>query len=405
MKILFLVPEPFFVIRGSSVTVRAWVRTLAEAGHKVDLICHPEGRDEDLGGVTVRRTPSCAGNMGLRDLCMLFMAISMCMRKRYDAVHALNQGSIMAVWLKRLFKSRLVYDLDLDPSEVYGDSAWLVRGPRRAIARRMEQAVLKRADAILVSSPSRAARVRAAGALAPIETIDDPPYDCPMAENRDGSVQVRQEFGMGMAPVVLYTGSFDDPQQMDLLLRAARLVHDQKPDAYFLMAGEKEAEIPRLEKTAGMLDIAGRCVFTTLKSLGQMSALLATASVLVMPRLRPPRTFSKLFTYMLSNRVIVATRMADQEKILDQTCAILTMAEPDDLAKGIVRALDEPLIARGLAREAWSRAAADHTLASFKHRVRNFYQQLAAGLPPPEAEDQLSSSSVSEKLGEKVSTK
>ena len=379
MKVLFLVPEPFFVIRGSSVTVRAWIRTLTEAGHKVDMICHPEGRDEDLGAAAVRRTWSCAGSLLLRDLCMFFVAAAMCIRARYDVIHALNQSAVSAVLLKRLFKLRVVYDLDLDPAEVFGDGAWLTRGLRSAAAGRLERSVLKRADAVVVSSATRAERARAAGAVAKVEEIDDPPYDCPMGENRDGGVQLRQELGIGTAPVVLYTGSFADSQQMDLLLRAARLVHDQQPEVRFLMAGEKAAEIPRLARLAATLDIADRCILTGLKSMGQISALLAAASVLVSPRLRPSRTFSKLFTYMLSNRVIVATRMADQARVLDSGCAILTLPQPDELAGGILRALDEPLLSRGLAREAWSRAAAEHTMASFKHRVRGFYQQLAAG--------------------------
>lgn len=378
MKALFLVPEPFFVIRGSSVTVRAWVRTLAEAGHKVDMICYPEGRDEDISHVAVRRTWSCAGSLLLRDLCMFFMALFMCIRNRYDVIHALNQSAVSAVLLKRLFKVKVVYDLDLDPAEVFGDGAWLTRGLRAAAAGRLERSVLRRADAVVVSSATRAERARAAGAVAKVVEIDDPPYDCAMGENRDGSVQIRQEFGIGTAPVVLYTGSFANFEQMDLLLRASRLVHDQQPDVRFLMAGEEASEIPRLSRLAATLDIADRCIFTGLKSLGQISALLATASVLVSPRLRPSRTFSKLFTYMLSNRVIVATRMADQSRVIDSGCAILTLSQPDDLASGIVRALDEPLLSRGLAREAWSRAAAEHTMASFKHRVRGFYQKLAA---------------------------
>jgi len=405
MKILFLVPEPFFVIRGSSVTTRAWIRTLAEAGHKVDLICYPEGRAEDIGQASVRRTLSFAGSSALRDLCMFFMALSMCIRNRYDVIHALNQGAFSAVTLKRIFKSRFVYDLDLDPVEVFSEGTWLTRRFKAAVGRRLERSVLKRADVILVSSPTRAERARATGTPARVAEFDDPPYDLPMGENRDGSVQIRQEFGIGTAPVILYTGSFADPQQMDLLLRSARLVHDQKPDAFFLLAGEKTAEIPKLQKLAAMLDISDRCIFAGLKSLGQISALLATASVVVSPRLRPARTFSKLFTYMLSNRVIVATRMADQERMLDASCAILTRTEPDDLAAGIVRALDEPLISRALAREAWSRAAANHTMASFKHKVRGFYQQLLSGDPAPDDNGQLSSSSVSEKLGEKFSTK
>ena len=63
--------------------------------------------------------------------------------------------------------------------------------------------------------------------------------------SRDGGRDaVRAEFGLGpTTPLVLYTGTFEAYQGLDLLFDAARTVHAARPDARFLLAGGRPDQI------------------------------------------------------------------------------------------------------------------------------------------------------------------
>ena len=56
MKILMIVPQPFFQSRGTPFSVYYRTRTLAEMGHKIDIITYPIGRDVRIPGVRILRS-------------------------------------------------------------------------------------------------------------------------------------------------------------------------------------------------------------------------------------------------------------------------------------------------------------------------------------------------------------
>ena len=55
-KILYILPQPFLLPRGSSFRALATVRALVELGYEVDVLCYPLGEEPKTAGLTLHRS-------------------------------------------------------------------------------------------------------------------------------------------------------------------------------------------------------------------------------------------------------------------------------------------------------------------------------------------------------------
>ncbi len=122
MRILVLAPQPFYVERGTPIAVDLLVRTLAEAGHEVDLLAFHLGTTPAYPNVTVHRIPRLpfvrAVGPGLSTkklLCDLVFAgslVRLLARRRFDAIHAVEESVFLAMLLGPALGVPYVYDMD-----------------------------------------------------------------------------------------------------------------------------------------------------------------------------------------------------------------------------------------------------------------------------------------------------
>lgn len=390
MKILFVAPQPFFRVRGTPINVRNVVTTLADAGHDVDLLCYEWGEPLEAPGLRIVRSAAwpvrkevgvgmSAAKLWL-DFLMFWRALGLCLRNRYDVIHAVEESAFFGGWLARWFGCRFIYDVDSCISgQLRESSSWLFR-MLAPWAERFERAAIRRATFVLTVCPSLTDWVKRMLPAARVVQIEDAPLQTSFQEDREGADRFRRDYGLGGAPVVVYTGNLAPYQGVDLLVRAMAVVRRKRPDARCLIIGGERAEIERFREMAKSLDLAESVVFCGKHPLNEMGAFMTLASALVSPRTKGENTALKVYTYMQSGKPIVATRLATHTQVLDDTCAILVNPTPDDLAAGILRVLNEPLLAGALGHEAQARVAARYSLASFRHKVRSAYAELSA--PP-----------------------
>jgi len=386
MKILFLAPQPFFAVRGTPINVRHLVTTLGSDGHSVDLLCYPFGETPHLPGVRILRVWRPWGLRSVKvgpspakvplDALMFFKAFWLCLRNRYDVIHAVEESAFFAVWLKRLFRTRFVYDMDSLISDQLAYADVSVPRPVLWLASALEGGAMRRADVVLTvcASLSEAARRRSPGAR--IVQIEDAPLEERFTEDTEGAAALRDAFGLGDAPCVVYTGNFEAYQGLELLVRAAARVALQVPAVRFVLVGGQADQIERLQQQAVEAGSAAHCVFTGLRPPGDMPAFMTLASVLASPRTRGENTALKLYTYMQSGRPIVATDLPTHTQVLDADCALLAAPDPESVAACIVRALRDPREAARLGRAAQARLEIRFSLTAFREKVRQAYASL-----------------------------
>ncbi len=387
MRILLIAPEPFFEIRGASIALRNMLTALAEADHEVDLLCYPWGRQVDIPGVRTHRVPRLLAGRRRKavdawSLLLLFQLLLrvfwLCARTRYDVIHTVDHAALVGNWVKRLHGTRFVCEIDSLMADRVGEGVSLWRRFTARWIEAMEIRALKHADVVLLSAESLVDDIGALAEKAKRVLIRPAPLGVAIREDREKARQLGEELDLEGRPVVVYTGNFDKHRGVDLLLRAAPGVIKHCPDVRFVLVGGDPDQIARMLKLVRSLELQNYCVFAGERPMDEMAAFMTLATVLVSPRPRGHSLSTKILTYMQSGRPIVATRIEAHTEVLDETCAILVMPQAADIATGILRAIQEPLIAAALSREAGQRAATQYSLASFKHKVRTAYQQLGS---------------------------
>ena len=158
---------------------------------------------------------------------------------------------------------------------------------------------------------------------------------------------------------MLYTGTFEAYQGLDLLFDAMALVRAARPDARLLLAGGKPDQVARAReqaKAAGIEDVA---IFAGERPAAEIPAYLIAADVLVSPRSRGTNTPLKIYQYLRSGKPIVATRLLTHTQVLSDETAMLTGARRRRSSpRGILAASERSGVARppsAGARASWPR--------------------------------------------------
>jgi glycosyltransferase involved in cell wall biosynthesis len=159
----------------------------------------------------------------------------------------------------------------------------------------------------------------------------------------------------GLGPehkMVMYVGSIVHPNQgVTILIEALPRIFEARPDARcVLVGGPAEAG----ERYRTQLGRHGDKLFVlTGRTPEQVVALTRRADVLVHPRLACRENYSvqsKIAVYLAAGRPIVATDFGDYRKLLGESGAgLLTPADAEPLAQGILKVLGDPDLAASLA--------------------------------------------------------
>jgi glycosyltransferase involved in cell wall biosynthesis len=189
---------------------------------------------------------------------------------------------------------------------------------------------------------------------------------------------VRRSLGIdATAPIVLYTGTFEAYQGLDLLFAAAKIVRTQRPNVRFVLAGGKPDQVARASAQAAAIGAQG-LIFTGELPSDAIPSYLDAADVLVSPRSSGTNTPLKIYQYLRSGRPIVATRLLTHTQVLSDEVAILTEPTPDSYARGILQAVDDPEGARKIGDAAKLLANTRYTYEAYLQRTREACAALVA---------------------------
>ncbi len=386
MKILLMAPQPFYEERGTPIAVRLAAEALAAQGHEVHLLTFHLGRDIAMAGVTHHRI---AAPLGVRrvgigfspaklicDLWMLAAAARLVARHRFDVLHGVEEAVFLAWPLAALGRAQLVYDADSILSEQIADK-W----PKARLCSRIigwfERAAFRRSDLVIAVCPS----IRdAARQVAPAERVHLLPDVAMTGPEGTGSAAPVEDL-RALAPgrqLALYVGNLEGYQGVDLLLHAQALIEPAARPMLILIGGNPPA-IARHQALAAELGVAEDVRLLGPRPLDALSAYLAQSDILCSPRRQGRNTPMKIFSYMASSCAILATRIESHSQVLDDSCACLTDATPEAVARGMERLSADPALRARLGEAAAERARTDYSHAAFRQRLERAYAQLQRG--------------------------
>jgi glycosyltransferase involved in cell wall biosynthesis len=363
MKVLLIAPQPFYQDRGTPIVVFEEISLLTEIGFHVDVATYPIGTEIEMPKVRVFRTAnplifrSVAVGFSFRkvllDLLLLSSSIRLLRRTSYDCIHGVEEGAAIALICRLIFGTPVVYDMHSSlPDQLHRLSFFATKAGRKA-ALGFEGFLLKKADAVIAST-GLGCHVKT---RAPGRSVWECNFFC------DGSVSpgapdlVPRRYGR---PTIVYSGNFSSYQGLDLLMEAAIVLRGQVPDILFILVGGTESDIPPIARLVEKHGLCGTVELHNRVPRLEVPAFLASADVLVLPRRHGMNAPLKLFEYMRSLRPIVATDIPAHRSLLNDESSLLVNPDPESLAGGLLKALQDRELAFKLA------SGADRTARSFQ---------------------------------------
>ena len=358
MRILKIVPQAFYVPRGTPLSAYHRARELLAHGHEVDILTYGLGEPPPgLGDARLFRAsgphlcrevpPGPSARKIWLDALLFISLIGRLCRQRYDALYAHEEGALLARIAGALFRTPYVYDMHSSlPLQItdwqFSRRRWVV-----ALFRWVERVCVSGACVVVAISPAVARAARRAWPDVRCVVLTNH-FEPECKTNESDRQVVRARHGIGpQEKLIVYTGSFVALQALDLLLEAFPRVLARVPQARLLLVGGAEPELSRLRAAAQGLGIGARVIIERAHPQADVPAYLAAADALVSPRVQGINPPGKLLSYLASGRPVVATDTLVHNQILTPECAILTRPDTTGIADGLVLALtDAELTAR-----------------------------------------------------------
>ncbi|HXE56432.1 MAG TPA: glycosyltransferase family 4 protein [Gemmatimonadales bacterium] len=396
MRALVIAPQPFFSPRGTPLSVYYRTLVTSQLGVRVDLLTYGAGEDVDIPGVRIIRIPrfrflepiEVGPSMAklFLDGFVVLWTVGLLVRHRYDFVHAHEESVFFSRMLKPLFGFKLVYDMHSSlPQQLvnfrFTSSRALIR-----LFKRLEDSCLRRSDAVITICPDLAAYA--------LPRLPDPRRHF-LIENsiieevrlRNGDGRPATTSAAGPAdpapeplppdrPLVVYAGTFEPYQGIDLLLEAFARARERVPAAFLLLAGGRPDQVERYQRRARELGLEGHCRFA-----GQVPQALAReyvrrAAVVVSPRTGGTNTPLKVYEQLASGIPLVATRVHSHTQVLDDSVCFLADPVPEAFARGIVAALTDPARAARLAAAARELYHRRYSRPAYEGKMRELLEAL-----------------------------
>jgi glycosyltransferase involved in cell wall biosynthesis len=388
LRILMLAPEPFFEPRGTPFSEYHRIKALVEDGHAVDLVTYGYGADVDLPNLRivrsnrlplVRRVPIGPSlTKLLLDLLLTVTTLRQARRVRYDAIHSHEEAGVLGVWLSQRLGVPHLYDMHSSLPQQLSNFRFTQSGLIRRAFDAMERRMIGGSRVVITICRELQETVAAMGAGDRAVLIENVMGGDVEREAGPGRTAMRARWRIpATAPLVLYTGTFESYQGLDLLVDASVRLQRHVPDAHVVVVGGSAEQVAREQERASAA--GARLVFTGQRPPSEIPHFVDACDVLVSPRMAGTNTPLKIYSYLRSNRPIVATRLVTHTQVLDDTCACLVEPTPDALAAGLRRMIEHPDEARALAAAAAALAAVRYSREAYVARTRDAYARLVAG--------------------------
>ncbi len=349
MRVLMVAPHPVYSPRGTPISVFNRCLALCALGHEVDLVTYPVGEDRAVAGLRYLR----AGVPGVRSVAVgpsfrklvLNGAVTLRSLKeaargrgRYDVVHTHEEAGLFGPTLASMAGVPHVYDMGNDWSDVLCNYGLRPDNPITRVAGALERAVIRRSDAVITHFPLIADRVASTTAT-PVETVFNISLDA--EPDPEVASAIRRSWAPEGSKVILYSGTLEPYQGVQLLLESMTDVALSHPHAVLVVVGGQDEQVEELRRRAEELGVSDSVRLVGLLPATLVPACMVAADVLVSPRERGRNTPLKIFSYLRSGRPIVATDIVSHTQVLTKQSCVLVPPTAAGLAQGISSLLDD----------------------------------------------------------------
>ena len=356
MRILVVAPQPFFTPRGTPLSVYYRSLVMAEHGASIDLLTYGPGHDVDVPGIRIHRIPRIrllepvpvgpSWRKLLLDGLMILWTIGLLLKHRFAVVHAHEEAVFWCRYLKPVFGFKLIYDMHSSLPQQLENFRFTKSRILIGIFRILENSCLKTADAVITICPDLKEQALKNGVVPELHLLIEnslfEPVRLRAANQSTGEVDGKplEIFRGAHHPVILYAGTFEPYQGVELLVRAFAAISSENPNARLLLVGGAGEQLRQIGALIDELGIANNCYMTGTVPRAIAQDYAARADVLVSPRLSGNNTPLKIYEQLASGKPLVATRIRSHTQVLNDSVCFLAEPEPESFGEALRAAVD-----------------------------------------------------------------
>lgn len=385
MKILLLAPQPFFEERGTPIAVDLLARTLAEQGHQIDLLTFPGSQDWQCDNVKLHYVktwpkistikPGFSLKKMYSDFFMFFHVLKRLFSQRYDVVHAVEESAFIALFFKPFFRYRFINDCDSSMVTQLIDKFSVCKTIERPL-RFIESIPSRYADAVVPMCDSLADEIREyrQGGIFVLKDIDLSTTESLTPTSLDEDV--RALFSNADAPLFMYIGNLESYQGIDLLLESMSSLIKAGTSANLVIIGGSDDDIAKYRAWCEHHQLNNSVKLIGKRPIAGLGYYMAQATFLVSPRTQGTNTPMKIYSYLASNKPVLATRLLTHTQVMTDDVAYLVAPNNNAFAQAMTKMAQQPNDFQAMAKAAAQLIERDHSRAAFSNTVATLYDYI-----------------------------
>ncbi|MBD3289379.1 glycosyltransferase [candidate division KSB1 bacterium] len=383
MKVLMIAPQPFFQPRGTPLSVLHRLNTLSKLGHEIDLVTYHLGKDIDIPNVRYHRIPKVpfvnkikigpSKSKIVLDMYLFFKTLRLLMKNDYDLIHSHEEAGFFATWFAKRFKKLHLYDMHSSlPQQLTNFKFTKFKFFIKAF-HKLENNTISNADAVITICPELYNYVKENWSEKEQMLIEN------VADNttvfaREAKDDLREKYSLNGHLVILYSGTFEPYQGIDLLIDSGKNVVEKFDHARFLLVGGHRDQIEKYQRKVKSLNLDDYFVFAGQVKPEEVVDFINVADILVTPRIEGNNTPLKIYEYLRAGKPIVATNHITHTQVLDDSVSVLTECDRKSFADGILKVIGDNELRTTIAQNARKLADEKYSYEVYVKKSEDIYK-------------------------------
>lgn len=387
MKILMIAPQPFFQPRGTPISVLHRLNTLSKLGHEIDLVTYHLGQTIPFENVTYYRIPNIPFIKKIKvgpsktkvivDLFVILKVLKLLMKNNYDVIHSHEEAGFFGAWLSSKFGIMHLYDMHSSlPQQLTNFKFTRLKFLINRFEK-LERRTIEASDALITICPELYNYVNQQypdKKQVLIENVAD--NSSVFDEAKSEEIDIRERYQLTSKTIILYAGTFEPYQGLDLLIESSKIIIPKRKDVAFTLVGGNPEQVEHYQQIVKKNQLNDYFVFTGQVKPGMVPKFLDVADVLVTPRIEGNNTPLKIYSYLRSGKPIVATNHVTHTQVLNNEVAILTDCNADAFAEGLIKIIEDEKLRQEIAENARVLAEEKYSYEIYLQKTQNIYSFL-----------------------------
>jgi len=381
-----VVPEPFFQPRGTPFSVLHRLKALSSFGHYIDLITYHIGEDIPIKNIHIHRTINIPfirhvdiGPSFKKILCDIFLllkTIRFLTARKYDVLHTHEEAGFIAAVLKLFFNIPHIYDMHSSlPQQLKNFDKGNLR-PLVRLFEWLEKKTLDSADGIITICEDLQNHVKDVAPHRSPVLIENVGDNSTIFEDL-GAIEVQKKYRIPkQKSIILYTGTFEKYQGIELLIHSAVSLLKKDRDALYLLVGGKSHQIRKMKLLANSLGIGDKVIFTGTVHPREIKYFYGISDIIASPRIQGTNSPLKIYSYLRSGIPIVATDLYTHRQILNENVAVLVEPDPEKFANGISNLLGDEMMRERIVLQAKKLAEKKYSYRDYLEKTKSVYENI-----------------------------